>query len=73
MAEHAAPDGDLEEPADGLFPGVVTGMARGPSEAGQGLIEYALAIFLMVIVIIVSLQVMGPRIGSIFSRMTAIG
>lgn len=42
-------------------------------ETGQGLVEYGLGLFLMAIVILVILQLVGPRIGSIFSRLTQVG
>ncbi len=34
---------------------------------GQGLVEYALILFLVSIVVIVILALLGPQIGSIFS------
>jgi pilus assembly protein Flp/PilA len=36
-------------------------------EEGQGLVEYALIIFLIAILLIVALQFLGPQIGSVFS------
>lgn len=42
-------------------------------EAGQGLVEYGLGLFLMAIVILVILQLVGPKIGSIFSIVTRMG
>lgn len=39
-------------------------------EEGQGLVEYGLIIFLVAIVIIAILVLLGPQIGSIFSRVT---
>lgn len=39
-------------------------------EEGQGLVEYALILFLVAIVVIGILIVLGPRVGSIFSAVT---
>ena len=36
-------------------------------EEGQGLVEYALILFLVAIVVIAILVLLGPQIGSIFS------
>ncbi len=36
-------------------------------EEGQGLVEYALILFLVAIVVIAILVMLGPQIGSIFS------
>lgn len=49
------------------------GAAPTNPETGQALVEYALILSLMTIVILVILQLVGPRIGSIFSRLTQIG
>jgi len=43
------------------------------SESGQGLVEYGLIIFLVAIVVIAIFLLVGPRIGSIFSRITRLG
>lgn len=43
------------------------------TDAGQGLVEYGLGLFLMAIVILVILQLVGPKIGSIFSIVTRMG
>lgn len=40
-------------------------------EEGQGLVEYGLIIFLISIVVIAILILVGPRIGSMFSSITA--
>lgn len=40
------------------------------SEEGQGLVEYALILFLVAVVVIGILIVLGPRIGGIFSAVT---
>ena len=40
-------------------------------EEGQGLVEYGLIIFLVSIVVIAILILVGPRIGSMFSSITA--
>ena len=42
-------------------------MLFAPKEKGQGLVEYALILFLVAIVVIVILAIMGPAIGNIFS------
>jgi pilus assembly protein Flp/PilA len=39
-------------------------------EEGQGLVEYALILFLVAIVVIGILIVLGPKVGSIFSAVT---
>jgi len=39
-----------------------------PHESGQGLVEYALILVLVAIVVLVVLAVLGPSIGSIFSK-----
>lgn len=39
-----------------------------PGELGQGLIEYALIIFLVAIVVIAILLLLGPQIGAVFSQ-----
>ena len=40
------------------------------TEEGQGLVEYALILFLVAVVVIGILILLGPRIGSIFSAVT---
>jgi pilus assembly protein Flp/PilA len=45
------------------------GVRRG--ESGQGLIEYALIIFLVAIVVIAILLLLGPQIGAVFSSIYA--
>lgn len=40
-------------------------------EEGQGLVEYGLIIFLVAIVVIAVLFLVGPRIGNMFSSITA--
>jgi pilus assembly protein Flp/PilA len=39
-----------------------------PREEGQGLVEYALILVLVAVVVIAILQVLGPRIGGVFSQ-----
>ncbi len=39
-----------------------------PREEGQGLVEYALILILVAIVVIVTLALLGPFIGNIFSN-----
>ena len=38
---------------------------------GQGLVEYALILFLIAVVVIAILIVLGPQIGAVFSQVTA--
>lgn len=40
-------------------------------EKGQGLVEYALILFLVAVVVIAILILLGPQIGSVFSSVTA--
>ncbi len=37
------------------------------SESGQGLVEYALILFLVAIVVIAVLVLLGPQIGTVFT------
>ena len=39
-------------------------------EEGQGLVEYALILFLVAVVVIAILILLGPQIGSVFSSST---
>jgi pilus assembly protein Flp/PilA len=39
-----------------------------PRERGQGLVEYALILTLVVLVVIVVLTLLGPAIGNVFSN-----
>lgn len=58
------------------IPGVVDETAieaADSAESGQGLVEYGLIIFLVAIVVIAVLLLVGPRIGSVFSRITQLG
>ncbi|HEX2037052.1 MAG TPA: pilus assembly protein [Chloroflexota bacterium] len=41
------------------------------AERGQGLVEYALIIFLVAIVVIAILLLLGPQIGAVFSSIYA--
>ena len=41
------------------------------AELGQGLVEYALIIFLVAIVVIAILLLLGPQIGAVFSQIYA--
>jgi len=41
-------------------------------EEGQGLVEYALIIFLIAIVLIVALTALGGSIGAVFSSISAV-
>ena len=43
---------------------------RKEAEEGQGLVEYALILFLVAIVVIAILILLGPQIGSVFSAVT---
>ena len=40
-------------------------------EQGQGLVEYALIIFLVAIVVIAILLLLGPQIGNVFNSISA--
>ncbi len=46
----------------GRLSGVLTG-----EEEGQGLVEYALILFLVTLVVIVALTLVGPQLGSLYS------
>ncbi len=43
---------------------------KNSEEEGQGLVEYALILFLVAIVVIAILILLGPQIGSVFSGVT---
>jgi pilus assembly protein Flp/PilA len=43
-------------------------MFFAPKEKGQGLVEYALILVLVAIVVIAALMILGPIIGSVFSK-----
>ena len=73
MAEQATP---VEEPRDLIeveIPDSLEEAALESNDTGQGLVEYGLIIFLVAIVVIAILLLVGPRIGSIFSRITSLG
>jgi len=38
-----------------------------PEEKGQGLVEYAIILALIAIVVIAVMQLLGPKIGNVFS------
>ena len=40
---------------------------RREQEEGQGLVEYALILFLVAVVVIAILALLGPQVGSVFS------
>ncbi len=44
--------------------------AQNEEKEGQGLVEYALILFLVAIVVIAILILLGPQIGSVFSAVT---
>ena len=44
---------------------------RRPNDSGQGLIEYALILVLVAIVVIGILRILGPAVGTVFSRVTS--
>jgi len=58
---------DGDQPNSPLEPGRVGALG----ELGQGLIEYALIIFLVAIVVIAILLLLGPQIGAVFSQIYA--
>ena len=43
-------------------------MLFSPKEKGQGLVEYALILVLVAVVVIVVLQVLGPLIAGVFTK-----
>jgi len=45
-------------------------LKKNSEEEGQGLVEYALILFLVAIVVIAILILLGPQIGSVFSAVT---
>lgn len=73
MAEQLTPNEETRELEAVEIPGVVDETALESSESGQGLVEYGLIIFLVAIVVIAVLLLVGPRIGSVFSRITQLG
>ncbi len=42
-----------------------------PREEGQGLVEYALILALVAVIVIAILLILGPQVGSVFSRVTS--
>ncbi|MDP1779936.1 MAG: pilus assembly protein [Anaerolineales bacterium] len=44
-------------------------MLFSPQEKGQGLVEYALILVLVVIVVFAALMILGPMIGNVFSNL----
>lgn len=44
--------------------------SNAEAAAGQGLVEYALILFLVAVVVIAILILLGPQIGSVFSEIT---
>jgi Flp pilus assembly pilin Flp len=50
---------------------MVVSVYRKNHEKGQGLVEYALIMALLAIVVIVSLKVLGPAIGNVFSEISS--
>ncbi len=46
-------------------------MLFAPSERGQGLVEYAFILVLVAILVIAALVIMGPIIGSAFSKINS--
>ncbi|MEW5957566.1 MAG: hypothetical protein AB1801_07575 [Chloroflexota bacterium] len=45
-------------------------LLRKPNDSGQGLVEYALILVLVAIVAIGILRILGPAVGTVFSRVT---
>jgi pilus assembly protein Flp/PilA len=43
---------------------------KSEKEEGQGLVEYALILFLVAVVVIAILVLLGPQIGGVFSQVT---
>jgi pilus assembly protein Flp/PilA len=46
----------------------VVALLLAPWERGQGLVEYALLLALIVLVVLVILMLFGPEIGNVFSN-----
>ena len=46
-------------------------LSNRKKEKGQGLVEYALILVLVAIVVISAMMVLGPKIGSIFSKVNS--
>jgi len=46
-------------------------MLYRPQEKGQGLVEYAFILALVAIVIVVTLALLGPAVGNLFSNVMA--
>jgi pilus assembly protein Flp/PilA len=42
-----------------------------PQEKGQGLVEYAIIMVFVAIVVIAIMQMIGPRVGNIFSTINS--
>lgn len=73
MSEQMRPLDESAEQHPVEISGVVDESAVETAESGQGLVEYGLIIFLVAIVVIAVLLLVGPRIGSVFSRITQLG
>ena len=46
-------------------------MSHSSSEEGQGLVEYALILVLVVFVVVISLQIVGPAVGNMYGTIIA--
>jgi pilus assembly protein Flp/PilA len=68
-------DLNVHAPEHGRRPNEVRPEGAGPNrpggETGQGLVEYAIIIFLVAIVVIAILLLLGPQIGAVFSSIYA--
>ncbi len=66
---------NVHAPEHGSRPDEVRPAGTGPNrprgETGQGLVEYAIIIFLVAIVVIAILLLLGPQIGAVFSSIYA--
>ena len=60
-----------DPPAEAPEPAPASAPASRPDQRGQGLVEYALIIFLVSIVVIAILLLLGPQIGDVFSSVYA--
>lgn len=69
MREAATPAEESPAPVEITAPPVAA--APHPGELGQGLVEYALIIFLVAIVVIAILLLLGNQIGAVFSSIYA--
>lgn len=46
-------------------------MFFAPNERGQGLVEYAIILAFVAIVVIAVMQLLGPKVGNVFSNVNS--